>query len=113
MTDSSETSHRAPRMLIADDDPAVVRLLANRCADMGFKVETATNGIQALIMARRNQPDIVIIDVNMPEVDGLSVCTRLLDPDNRPLDVIVVTGRSDPATLARCKSLGTYFGHKG
>ena len=42
-----EWSRKAPRMLIADDDPAIVRLLADRCASVGFDVETAANGIQA------------------------------------------------------------------
>ena len=85
-------------MLIADDDPAIVRLLADRCVKMGFKVETATNGMQLLVKARRSQPDIIIVDVNMPELDGLSVCTRLLDPGSKPLEVVVVTGSNDPET---------------
>ena len=92
MQDIFEARHKAPKMLIADDDPAIVRLLADRCVKMGFKVETATNGIQLLIKARRSQPDILIIDVNMPELDGLSVCTRLLDPGSKPVEVVVVTG---------------------
>jgi PleD family two-component response regulator len=69
-----------PRILIADDDPSIVRLLADHCARMGFDVDTASNGIQALLKASRTEPDTLVIDVNMPEVDGLSVCARLLDP---------------------------------
>ncbi|MGH6728345.1 MAG: response regulator [Pseudolabrys sp.] len=100
-------------MLIADDDPAIVRLLADRCVKLGFKVETATNGIQLLIKARRSQPDVLIVDVNMPEMDGLSVCSRLLDPGNKPMEVVVVTGSNDPETAERCESLGMFYGHKG
>ena len=70
MMNTSEASDKAPRMLIADDDPAIVRLLADRCASMGFEVETATNGIQALVKANRNRPDVLIVDFNMPEADG-------------------------------------------
>jgi CheY-like chemotaxis protein len=113
MQDIFEARDKAPKMLIADDDPAIVRLLADRCVKMGFKVETATNGIQLLIKARRNQPDVLIVDVNMPELDGLSVCTRLLDPGNKPLEVVVVTGSSDPETAERCESLGMFYGRKG
>jgi DNA-binding response OmpR family regulator len=51
MTDASVLSEKPPRMLIADDDPSIVRLLADRCASVGFEVDTATNGIQALIKA--------------------------------------------------------------
>ena len=104
---------RAPKMLIADDDPAIVRLLADRCVKMGFKVETATNGVQLLVKARRSHPDIVIVDVNMPELDGLSVCAHLLDPGNKSLEVVVVTGSNDPETVERCQSLGMFYGYKG
>lgn len=114
MMDTAEASHKAPpRMLIADDDPAIVHLLADRCVKMGFQVDTAVNGIQLLIKARRSQPDIMIVDVNMPEMDGLSVCTRLLDPGSKPVEVVVVTGGSDPETEERCESLGLFYGRKG
>jgi CheY-like chemotaxis protein len=108
-----ESSHAAPKMLIADDDPSIVRVLADRCTRMGFEVETATNGIQACLKARRGEPDILVIDVNMPEVDGLSVCAHLLEFDRRPLHVVVVTGRQDPETVQRSERFGAFFAHKG
>ncbi len=104
---------KPPRMLIADDDPAILRLLAERCMQLGFRVDTATNGMQLLIKARHNHPDIVIVDVNMPEVDGLSVCTRFLDPGSKPIEVIVITGSTDEHTPERCDSLGLYYSRKG
>jgi CheY-like chemotaxis protein len=114
MTDMIEAGRKAPpKMLIADDDPAIVRLLADRCMKMGFNVETAANGMQLLLKARRSQPDVMIVDVNMPELDGLSVCARLLDPGSKPLEVVVVTGSSDPETAERCESLGLFYGRKG
>jgi CheY-like chemotaxis protein len=113
MTEIIGVSRRGPKMLIADDDPSIVRLLADRCARMGFEIETANNGIQALLKAKRSKPDILIIDVNMPEVDGLSVCAHLLDPDRNPLDVIVVTGNRDPGTLERCEGFGAFYTRKG
>jgi CheY-like chemotaxis protein len=106
-------SHVAPRMLIADDDPSVVRLLADHCARMGFDVDTASNGIQALLKATRFKPDIVVIDVNMPEVDGLTACAHLLDADKAPVNVIVITGSKDPDTLERCEGFGAYYARKG
>jgi CheY-like chemotaxis protein len=113
MTEIAGVSRRGLKMLIADDDPSIVRLLANRCARMGFEVETAANGIQALLKAKRSRPDILIIDVNMPEVDGLSVCAHLLDPARRALDVIVVTGNQDAETLERCEGFGAFYTRKG
>jgi CheY-like chemotaxis protein len=107
------SSEETPRMLIADDDPSIVRLLADRCARMGFDVDTASNGIQAALKASRIKPDILVIDVNMPEVDGLSVCAHLLGPDKTPVNVIVITGSRDPDTLERCEGFGAHFARKG
>ena len=106
-------SRRAPKMLIADDDPEILQLLADRCASVGFEVETASNGVQALIKAIRNQPDIMIIDVNMPEADGLTVCARLLGSSGEPLNLIVVTGSRAVETISRCQGLGAFYIRKG
>ena len=111
MTERVKTT--PPKALIADDDPAIVSLLADRLAKMGFSVDTATNGIQLLFKARRTHPDVIVVDVNMPELDGLEACLRLLESGSSPVDVIVITGRSDPVTAERCESLGLFYGRKG
>ncbi len=108
-----QSGRETPRMLVVDDDPSIVRLLADRCARMGFDVDTAANGIQALLKASRTKPDVLVIDVNMPEVDGLSVCAHLLAPDRTPLNVIVITGGRNPETLERCEGFGAYCARKG
>jgi CheY-like chemotaxis protein len=113
MSEAYELNEKPPKMLIADDDLAIVKLLAERCANMGFEVETASNGIQALIKANRSHPDIMIIDVNMPEADGLTVCARLLDPSRRPLNVVVVTGSRETETVERCQGFGAFYVRKG
>jgi len=108
-----QSSRVTPRMLIADDDPSIVRLLADHCARMGFDVDTASNGIQAFLKASRTKPDIIVIDVDMPEVDGLSVCSHLLGSDRAPANMIVITGSRAPETLERCEGLGAYCARKG
>jgi CheY-like chemotaxis protein len=113
MTDDFVLTEKAPRMLIADDDPSIVRLLADRCARVGFDVDTATNGIQALIKANRSHPDVMVIDVNMPEADGLTVCARLLDSSRTSLNVVVVTGSRETETAERCEGLGAFYVRKG
>jgi CheY-like chemotaxis protein len=113
MTEARELAIKLPKMLIADDDPSVVRLLADRCERIGFEVETAINGVQALIKANRIHPDVMVIDVNMPEADGLTVCARLLDPSRRSLNVIVVTGGRDADTVERCEGFGACYVRKG
>jgi len=113
MTDAHELTVKSPKMLIADDDPAIVRLLAERCTGVGFQVETASNGIQALIKAIWSPPDIMVIDVNMPGADGLTVCARLQDPSKRSLNVVVVTGSREADTVERCEGFGACFVRKG
>jgi CheY-like chemotaxis protein len=113
MTKIVAMSDEAPKILIADDDPSIVRLLSDRCTRMGFKVETAANGVQALLKANRGKPDILIIDVNMPEADGLAVCAHLLDPVRKALDVIVITANQDSETIERCESFGAFYACKG
>jgi CheY-like chemotaxis protein len=101
-----------PKILIVDDDPAIMRFLAKRCANMGFKVQTANIGLEALMRARGAHSDVLISDVMMPDLDGLSLSAHLLEGD-RALKVIVMTASSDPQFAARCESLGAYYVRKG
>src|SRR5437763_238326 len=103
--ESGEAQTRRPRVLIVDDDPAALKFLTDRCHRMGLEVQTAANGLQALIMARRTRPDALIVDVHMPELDGLSLSSRLLEPNQPAIDVIVVSGRADNEAFDRADSL--------
>jgi CheY-like chemotaxis protein len=109
----SESRNAAPTMLIADDDPCVVRALAERCTRMGFDVETAANGLQALIKASQRRPDVLVVDVHMPEVDGFAVCAQLSAPATKSMNVIVMTGHASPEIAEWCEGLGAIYTHKG
>lgn len=111
--DRSRSSKASPKILVADDDPCVLRAIADRCSRMGFDVETATNGLQALIKAGQYEPDILVIDVHMPEVDGISVLSYLLDITKKSLHLIVVTGNPGREILEKCKGLDASCIHKG
>jgi CheY-like chemotaxis protein len=110
---TSESRNVAPKMLVADDDPCVVRALVKRCTRMGFEVETAANGLQALIKANRRRPDILVIDVHMPEIDGFAVCAHLSGPEMKSMNVIVMTGHSSPEMAEWCGEFGAIYTHKG
>ncbi len=113
MTLALDMMRRTPKLLIADDDPGILRFLATRCEKMGFSVQTAANGLHAIVKARQHRPDLLIIDINMPGADGLSVSTHLLNPDKAPLDVIVITASSYADTGERCAGLGATHIRKG
>jgi CheY-like chemotaxis protein len=103
----------APRILIADDDPCVLRAIVDRCTRMGFDVETATNGLQVLIKTSQYEPDILVVDVHMPEVDGLSALSYLSDIAKKPSHLVVVTGHPGQGIVERCNELDASFIHKG
>src|SRR5450755_2624374 len=113
MMDKLKTKKLAPKILIADDDPCVLRAVADRCTRMGFDVETATNGLQALIKASQQQPDVLVIDVHMPEVDGLSVLSYLYEIAKKSFHVMVVTGHPGQEIVERCDGFGVSCIHKG
>jgi CheY-like chemotaxis protein len=113
MIERMDSKRVTPKILIADDDPFVLRALVDRCTRMGFDVETATNGLQALIKAGQHEPDVLIVDVHMPEVDGLSVVAYLRDIAKRPDHVIVVTGDTRQQIADTCAELDVCCIHKG
>jgi CheY-like chemotaxis protein len=111
--DTCRSTGVTEKILIADDDPCVLRAVADRCTRMGFDVETATTGLQVLIKAGQHRPDILVIDVHMPEVDGLSVLTYLSEAAKRSLHVVVVTGNPGQEIVAACNGLDAFCIHKG
>jgi CheY-like chemotaxis protein len=111
--DRCKSSKLAPKILIADDDPCVLRAVADRCTRMGFQVETAASGLQALIKASQHRPDVLVIDVHMPEVDGLSVLAYLPDIAKKSLHVMVVTGNPGQEIAERCEGFDASCIQKG
>ena len=95
------------RVLIVEDDPMVADI--NRKfteAVTGFVVAgTARNGQEALLLLEKEKPDLLILDVYMPEVDGISVLS-LLRKSDIPVDVIMVTAAGDTETVARIMRQG-------
>ncbi|HJS85759.1 MAG TPA: PleD family two-component system response regulator [Acetobacteraceae bacterium] len=80
------------RILIVDDVPANVRLLEAKLAAEYYQVAAARDGVEALALARRWQPDLILLDVMMPGMDGLECCRRLKrDADTAHIPVIMVT----------------------
>jgi DNA-binding response OmpR family regulator len=72
---------RATRILVADDDPSILRLLQLNFELEGFEVHTASDGEDALAKARSTSPDVVVLDVMMPGLDGWEVCRRLKEDE--------------------------------
>ena len=85
-----------PRVLIADDNAANVRILRTRLAADGYEVVTAGDGEQALAVAHQAEPDLILLDIMMPKVDGIEVCRRLKARQNPSfVPIILVTAMTD------------------
>src|SRR5437899_11026076 len=85
-----------PRILIVDDNSMNLDILGALLAGHGYEVITATDGEEALGVARENHPDLILLDVMMPKVDGLEVCRQLKADLALPfMPIIMVTAKSD------------------
>ena len=80
-------------ILVVDDEKNIVQLARLYLNNEGFRVETASDGKQALERARSVRPDLVVLDIMMPEMDGLTVCKELRKTSNVP--IIILTARGD------------------
>ena len=97
-----DSSAAAPRILIVDDTPANVQVVATILRDRGYQLSVATNGLQALAVAQRMRPDLILLDVLMPEMDGFEACARLkADASTRDIPVIFLTALADTRDLVR------------
>src|SRR6516225_8062963 len=90
------------RILIVDDVPANARLLEAKLSAEYYQVASARDGFEALRMAHDWQPDLILLDVMMPGMDGFECCRRLKDdPTTLHIPIVMVTALSDPAERLR------------
>ena len=97
----------APVVMVVDDAPANLQLLQEMLRAMGYGVRPFPKGSLALRAAANNPPDLVLLDVNMPEMDGYEVCRRIRQDDRlKDTPVIFLSASSDPVDKARALSSG-------
>ena len=88
------------RLLFVDDDPILREFASVHLASEHMRLDTAADGAEGLAAIAANKPDLVLLDLDMPHVDGFEVLRRLrADPATEHLPVIVVTGREDTAAI--------------
>ncbi|MGE3959240.1 MAG: HD domain-containing phosphohydrolase [Vicinamibacterales bacterium] len=94
-------------VLVVDDLPANTRVLEALLVREGYRVTCAENGQQALDIVSKDRPDLVLLDILMPKVDGYEVCRRLkADPATRLIPVVLVTGLTDTDSRIRGLEVG-------
>ena len=86
------------RLLVVDDEEALLDLLGDALRFAGYDVRTARSGFEALRAAADDRPDLLVLDVNLPDLDGFEVCQRLRR-DGEDVPVVFLTARDDPSDL--------------
>ena len=92
------------KILLVDDDATLLDLVGYALGRKGHRVVTATDGVQALALCRAERPDLVLLDVTLPEVDGFEVCRQIRQESHTP--VILLTGRREEADILRGLQVG-------
>ncbi len=93
-----------PLVLVADDEPRITKLVSIALGEEGFRVVTASGGEDALRKAEEYRPDIVLLDIVMPDLDGIEVMRQLRE--HRPVPVILLTAKGSTADKAKGLDLG-------
>ena len=102
---------RAPKkILIVEDDPDQAEALSFRLRQQGYSVFNALNGADGIQRAQDEHPDLVLLDLNLPDQEGLDVCSKLADdPNTCGTPVIVVSGQERPNIVRETRAAGCEF----
>jgi CheY-like chemotaxis protein len=95
------------KVLVVDDEKFVRELIKIKLGRCGLAVLEATNGLEAIEMARSLKPDIILMDVMMPKMNGFEACEKLTShPDTARIPIVMLTARGEQTNLEKGLSLG-------
>jgi DNA-binding response OmpR family regulator len=92
---SAEGAEQTATVLVVDDEPTIVEIVGRYMERAGFETYTAADGYQALDVATEHRPDLVVLDVMLPGIDGIEVMERLQERPGPPIAVILLTARGE------------------
>jgi two-component system nitrogen regulation response regulator NtrX len=96
-----------PSLLIVDDEPSILQSLGGLLSDEGFEVTTAANGYEALKTIDEESPDLVLLDIWMPGIDGIETLKEI-KKENPHIQVIIITGHGTIETAVKATKLGAF-----
>ncbi len=96
-----------PTILVVDDEPSIVQSMKGLLSDEGFEVLTASNGYEALQMIDNESPDLILLDIWMPGIDGLETLKEI-KTSNPFIQVIIITGHGNIETAVKATKLGAF-----
>ena len=96
-----------PLVLVADDDGTHRSVLQKILEESGFRVILAPNGKEAIDQVAQFNPDVILLDVEMPEMDGFAVCKTIrAQKTDHEIPIFIITSRDDPESVERAYELG-------
>lgn len=109
-------SGKLPAILVVEDDIDLLKILQKKLRDAypDIQIEVANNGVSALIKLGQIRPDLLILDIVMPEMDGLEVIRRIkLDPDLAGIKIIAISGHAEKEKAALMSGADAFFSKRG
>lgn len=96
-----------PAILVVDDDMEMLDLLDSLLSEEGYTVLTAENGVEALEATHEHLPSLILLDIHMPEMDGLQVCKELKsDETTRPIPIVMLTVAGEMSEIEKAMRYG-------
>ncbi len=99
----------SPRILVIDDEPQILRALRTILTEKGFSVTTAARGEEGLTQAAAHVPDLIVLDLGLPDMDGIEVCARLREWTDCPIIVLSVRDAEREKVAALDKGADDYL----
>ena len=107
MTNPNNNTGAGNQILLVDDNQDAAMILKMLLVLKGYKVETSNSGQHALLVAEQNQPNVILLDISMPGMDGYETCSRLRrQPWGQHIFIIALTGYGQPEDRQRALEAG-------
>ncbi len=101
------------KVLIVDDDPTIRKLISEVLTRQGFQVLTASDGIDAMLILKQEKPNLLVLDIMMPELNGYDVCHHIkTHPETKDVPIILLTSRDREIDPRLGALMGVEYLHK-
>lgn len=102
-------SNPTPKILVVEDDKDLLSLINKKLTDEGFTVAAVETGRQALDFLEKGRPDLVLLDILLPDIDGLTILNEIANnPKTKDLPVIILSNLADQGSVEQAAAVGDY-----
>ena len=101
------------KILAVDDDPALIKMVDKILSGAGYDVTTTTDGLEAMVQVKKIQPDLIVLDIMMPQINGYDVCRTLkFDSPYKDIPVLILTSRDQEIDPRIGQMMGIHYMQK-